>query len=174
MQSTVRFDQRQHQTLSPRLQHAVRLLQMSSLDFAQEVHDVISRNPFLEPHGADGEDGDASPMAGVLAVPFGGEHEPPTDTEAQGQAPAGDGHEPHDDSGMVERDAWTADGSLPSRRHEEGSFGALDLMPVRTDLRTHLHGQLNLLSLPVRDLVLAKAIVESLDDDGYLRQPLTT
>src|SRR5204862_124717 len=31
-----------------RLQHAVRLLQLSSLDFAQEVHDAMGRNPFLE------------------------------------------------------------------------------------------------------------------------------
>src|SRR6476469_5586788 len=35
-------------TLQPRLQHAVRLLQLSSLDFAQEVHDAMGRNPFLE------------------------------------------------------------------------------------------------------------------------------
>ena len=49
---------RQHQqhTVTPRLQHAVRLLQLSSLDFAQEVHDAMGRNPFLEvedsPHDA--------------------------------------------------------------------------------------------------------------------------
>jgi RNA polymerase sigma-54 factor len=34
--------------LSPRLQRAVRLLQMSSLDFAQEVRQAVEVNPFLE------------------------------------------------------------------------------------------------------------------------------
>jgi RNA polymerase sigma-54 factor len=35
-------------TLSPRLQRAVRLLQMSSQDFAQVVRDALDTNPFLE------------------------------------------------------------------------------------------------------------------------------
>ena len=34
--------------LSPRLQRAVRLLQMSSLDFSQVVQDALDQNPFLE------------------------------------------------------------------------------------------------------------------------------
>ena len=44
----IRHEQRQHQTLTPRLQQAVRLLQLSSLDFAQEVNQAMGNNPFLE------------------------------------------------------------------------------------------------------------------------------
>ena len=44
----IRNEQRQHQTLTPRLQQAVRLLQLSSLDFAQEVNQAMGNNPFLE------------------------------------------------------------------------------------------------------------------------------
>ena len=43
----IRHEQRQHQTLTPRLQQAVRLLQLSSLDFAQEVNQAMGNNPFL-------------------------------------------------------------------------------------------------------------------------------
>ena len=43
-----RAENRQSQTLSPRLQHAVRLLQMSSLDFSATVRDLMGRNPFLD------------------------------------------------------------------------------------------------------------------------------
>ena len=50
-----RTEQRQHQTLTPRLQHAVRLLQLSSLDFAQEVMDAMGKNPFLEIEDPSGE-----------------------------------------------------------------------------------------------------------------------
>ena len=46
-------------------------------------------------------------------------------------------------------------------------------MAVETSLNTHLHGQLNVLPLALRDLLLARVIVESLDDDGYLRTPLS-
>ena len=42
------LEHRQQQGLSPRLQRAVRLLQMSSLDFAQEVYDAVGTNPFLD------------------------------------------------------------------------------------------------------------------------------
>ena len=47
--------QTQRQSLSPRFQQAVRLLQMSSLDFAASVRDVLGKNPFLEVEEGDGE-----------------------------------------------------------------------------------------------------------------------
>ena len=46
-------EQRQQGTLSPKLQHAVRLLQLSSLDFAQTVQQALGRNPFLEEIDSD-------------------------------------------------------------------------------------------------------------------------
>ncbi|MFN3630866.1 MAG: hypothetical protein ACK4XK_12560, partial [Casimicrobiaceae bacterium] len=48
-------DHRQAQTISPRLQHAVRLLQMSSLDFSVTVRDLLEKNPFLEIEEGDDE-----------------------------------------------------------------------------------------------------------------------
>ena len=51
----IRHEQRQHQTLTPRLQQAVRLLQLSSLDFALEVNQAMGNNPFLEPDEAEAE-----------------------------------------------------------------------------------------------------------------------
>ncbi|MFG5409220.1 hypothetical protein ABXN37_15335 [Piscinibacter sakaiensis] len=64
----LRTDLRQHAAMSPRLQHAVRLLTLSSLDYAQELHQALDRNPFLEadePQGlvdAPHEPGDATPV----------------------------------------------------------------------------------------------------------------
>jgi RNA polymerase sigma-54 factor len=179
METSVRLDHRQQQTMSPRLQHAVRLLQMSSLDFAQELHDVVGRNPFLEQDENEGEELDVavvSATAGLSPAQM-AEVEAPAVTEEVASAPAIDDHDvPEDyDAGVesdTERETWLNDGSTPSRHNEDGSIGALDLVPWRTGLRAHLHSQLNVLQVPLRDLVLAKTIVESLDDDGYLRQPL--
>src|SRR4051812_14446021 len=69
-----RAEHRQHQTLTPRLQHAVRLLQLSSLDFAQEVMDAMGKNPFLEieepsGEGAAAEGGDDAPGGEAQAAP---------------------------------------------------------------------------------------------------------
>ena len=158
----VRTEHRQQQTLSPRLQQAVRLLQLSSLDFAQEVHDALGRNPFLE---AD------EPEAGAN-----GEAPAPADGASDASAPA----EPVDAASSAtnndadsERETWQADGYSSMRRGEEGDLALMDMMAVETSLAEHLHGQLNVLPLSTRDLLLAKAVVESLDDDGYLRMELS-
>ena len=48
-------------------------------------------------------------------------------------------------------------------------MAALDLIPADIGLRQHLRGQINVLPLSQRDHALACALIESLDDDGYLR-----
>lgn len=174
-----RADHRQTQTLSPRLQHAVRLLQMSSLDFAAMLRDTLGRNPFLEvddPDGAEAENADGLPAS---ADGFEGRAD---GNASPGDATAEPGPGPDPDTGLDpdaggapddggDRDLWTADGPGP-RRAEDGETSALDRMAVETSLTAHLHGQLNLLPLSPRDLALARTLVESLDDDGYLRTPL--
>ncbi|MEO8296899.1 MAG: RNA polymerase factor sigma-54 [Burkholderiales bacterium] len=166
-----RTETRHSQTLSPRLQRAVRLLQLSSLDFAAQVNAALGTNPFLEADEA-GDDADADtevtdtgaldlqPSDDSVALPVGAEAElTPIDVDDGG---------PQDD-----RDLWQADGSPNGPRNDDAEVSALDMTAVQASLNTHLHGQLNLLPLDERDLALAKAVVESLDDDGYLRIDLT-
>jgi RNA polymerase sigma-54 factor len=137
-------DQRQQQTLSPRLQHAVRLLQLSSLDFAQEVSLALGRNPFLESedHG-DESDLVVSPVA---------------EPEVTG-------------AGESDREVWHAD-ALARQRRADSDLSALELMPQKASLAQHLHAQLTAQALPQRDRLLAQVVIESLDGDGYLRTPL--
>ena len=159
-------EHRQNQTLSPRLQRAVRLLQMSSLDFAALLRDTLGRNPFLETEdGAPEEAAGELPMAPLEDAPALTDATAPVAAEEPVVAPA-------TDSELNDRDLWQADGGAGLRRAEEGEFSAMEMMAVEPPLNTHLHGQLNVLQLPPRDLALARAIVESLDDDGYLRTPL--
>lgn len=142
----VRAEQRQSQTLSPRLQHAVRLLQMSSLDFGLVVRDTLGRNPFLEvDEGVD---------------------DPEEFDDASDALESADGGLESD------RDLWHADAGAGSRQASDGDTSALDLVTADSSLSAHLHGQLNTMPLCERDLNLARVIVESLDDDGYLRTPL--
>lgn len=164
----LRADHRQTQTLSPRLQHAVRLLQMSSLDFAALLRDTLGRNPFLEGEDADGGDGEASAASMEVADRFAAPAEAPREPELPPSADTDAAGGPEDGA---DRDLWAVDGT-GQRRAEDGEVSALDLMAVETSLTAHLHGQLNLLPLTERDLALARTVVESLDDDGYLRTPL--
>ena len=116
-----RAEQRQNQTLSPRLQHAVRLLQMSSLDFGITVRDVLGRNPFLEmEEGAEDADEDIRASD-------------PTDsaagTEDEG-ARAGDLDLESD------RALWLSDGT-PPRQPREGDSSAPDMPGVPRATPTH-------------------------------------
>lgn len=166
-----RAEQRQSQTLSPRLQHAVRLLQMSSLDFGIVVRDVLGRNPFLE--ADEGEDDEAPEGLQVDAQEFqdsgtGDVYDGPVEAD---QAPAAELTDLPER--VSDADVWLADGATGSRAAHDGDVSALDFMVEETSLNTHLHAQLGTLSLSERDRLLAGAVVESLDDDGYLRTPLT-
>lgn len=175
MQQTARLTQRQNQTLSPRLQQAVRLLQLSSLDFAQQANDLAGHNPFLE-----SEEPQIESPAGMATAhsqldrPMppeeGGYHSP--EPAAEAGAPSHDDLAADTSNPGLEHDTWLADGSMPSRHRQDPGMDALALMTVPSSLREHLHGQLDVMPLPLRDRLLAKAVVESLDDDGYLRTPL--
>lgn len=150
---TLRNEQRQHQTLTPRLQQAVRLLQLSSLDFAQEVRQAVDNNPFLE------EDSDIrSPALEAAQLP--GEADAPTASPEI--------VEPVEDRGLWgsrgEQRTGTANGS--------SDVGLMDLMAADVSLRQHLHGQVNVMPLSDRDRALVGLVIEALDDDGYLRVDL--
>lgn len=103
---------------SPRLQHAVRLLNMSSLDYAAALAEEAADNPFLEV-------------------------EPPEDSP------------------------WTQ--TMPQRQASDTELDAAARQPKELTLREHLEGQLGVLRLSPTERACACAIVESLDEDGYLR-----
>jgi RNA polymerase sigma-54 factor len=161
-----RTEQRQHQTLTPRLQHAVRLLQLSSLDFAQEVMDAMGKNPFLEieePNGeaaaAAGADGHDSPEAAPLS-------EPAVATTTTSSAEA-------DADAAWERESWQSAGGPGNSASSSGDTdGVMEMVAADVGLRQHLHGQVNVMPLNDRDRTLVCAVIESLDDDGYLRLSL--
>ncbi len=157
----MRHDLKQSQALSPRLQHAVRLLQMSSMDFAATVHTTLGKNPFLE---LDEEEPDS---------------EAPDDEVSEALEGSAEAEEPRDLSEEFnaqdqenDRDLWQADGASGASRNEDGETSVLDMMAVEVSLASHLHAQLGVMVLSPRELTLARWVVDSLDDDGYLRSPL--
>ncbi|MBH1963536.1 MAG: RNA polymerase factor sigma-54 [Comamonadaceae bacterium] len=144
---------RQTHSLSPQLQRAVQMLQMSSLDFAAMVRGKMEENPFLEDE-ADIE---------------GGEHGTTTADEIA------DSTQDHamDAELSPDREVWVADAYQGTASGAQSpDVSAMDLTASPTTLAMHLHGQLNVMPLPARDLAMCQAIVESLDDDGYLRTDL--
>ncbi|WP_425258904.1 RNA polymerase factor sigma-54 [Rubrivivax sp. RP6-9] len=206
----IRADHRQSQALSPRLQHSVRLLHMSSTDFAATLRETLGKNPFLESEDSDadmaenataGDDANSDERdrigqsAGDVRLArealldggtaasddAGGPEMTMRDAREDGDgSDTSDGDGGHDRSAHSEapmddssdRELWHSDAGSGPRSGESGELSALDRVAVELALNTHLHGQIRLLPLSLRDLALAQTIVESLDDDGYLRTPL--
>jgi len=137
---------------SPRLQQAVRLLQMSTLDYAEALQDAALANPFLE----------VDAPAQVSEMPGG-------DNESE-VAQAADRAEIEWAQGL-DRLAGNEPAASQRLSHDD-SFDLLQQAPVRMSLRAHLHAQLGVLRLDPRERFLADALVEALDDDGYLRLSL--
>ena len=157
----IRHEQRQHQTLTPRLQQAVRLLQLSSLDFAQEVNQAMGNNPFLEPDET-GDAESAAPVAGADPVHVGEAPAGPVSTDVAGEAPAEQGWE---------SEGWPQYGAT-RRNGSDNDFEMSDITPADLSLRDHLLAQSKWLTSSARDRTLMATIIDGLDDDGFLRMDL--
>jgi hypothetical protein len=132
------------------------------------VHNALCNNPFLDADETEPEAVAVEPTP-VLATDEVMAASAPVEEETYGDTLAGSSSDADLES---ERESWQADGFSANRRGEDGDLTAMDMMAVETSLAEYLHGQLNVMSLSQRDLVLAKVVVESLDDDGYLRLDL--
>ena len=147
---------RQHLALTPQLQQALRLLQLSALEFAQEMGDALVSNPFLEESVAPGDKPAHTATSSTLA-------EPTAPTPAAPEAsPDNEGEERY---------------SYESPSFSSGGSG--DLENDRTDwskpepsLHAHLRNQLMLQQMSDRDRALTHFVVDALDDDGYLKVTL--
>jgi len=158
----IRHEQRQHQTLTPRLQQAVRLLQLSSLDFALEVNQAMGNNPFLETDEV--------------------EPEAPAATEGNVDSPAVDGTPSASDAAAApaetpaeaawEGDSWSQYGTPSRSNGGDGDFDFSDITPASLSLRDHLLAQSKWLEASPRDRAVMATIIDGLDDDGLLRVEL--
>jgi len=171
----------QHLALTPQLQQSIRLLQLSTLELAQEVEQMLDENPFLELN----------------------QEEPPREEPAAPEAPRErDAESPQDGGGddfgasepeavsPAEADApdWEGDGSA-DMVPDEGEWGGdaaprtsqgagddeadvTELAAGDETLQSHLLRQAAGLRLSHEDRCALEFLIGSLDEDGYLGETL--
>jgi RNA polymerase sigma-54 factor len=162
MKQTLQLKLSQHLTLTPQLQQSIRLLQLSTLELNQELERFLADNPLLERE--ESEDDAEAPAARLTATAPVQE----TATPAEGPEAAA----PVDDERQAEAD-WYLEGSGSGAGREDGDEGDYPQLAAESpSLRDHLLQQLSLTPLPDRDRRLVALLVEALDEDGYLTQPL--
>lgn len=149
------LDARMAPVMTPRMQQAVRLLQLSSQDYEMEMLALAQRNPFLVVETDGGAD------------------------DQRMRLPAADGSAllqpmPPPDEYTIASDAYadrqsTATTSVGPITIDDTAAAAAD----QPSLQQHLWTQADLLPLPARDKALVHAVIDALEDDGYLRTPLS-
>jgi RNA polymerase sigma-54 factor len=160
MKASLQLKLSQQLTLTPQLQQAIRLLQLSTQDIHQEVAQMLDENPLLEmidepvfsaaPLSAE-QGGGAKSSDDGAAQPGAEER----DTDSFADEPADWGA-----SGGAARSADDEDENYPEQAAEQAS------------LREHLHEQLTTSSLDGRDRKVVGLLIDALDENGYLAQDL--
>lgn len=185
----------QQTALTPRLQQSVRLLQLSSNDFAQELEQALATNPFLEVPAATDGSGALEYDDAWSASPEGGSTRQVSDYGDAGGAASslfdhGAAVDPHvavDAPALDHSSVAGVDDAIAPSSAEASDFmstgaqsGAGDgqdtdvgaWAEAASTLRMHLHAELAGYRVEPRALTIAEMVIEALDDDGYLRQDL--
>ncbi|MEX2353626.1 MAG: RNA polymerase factor sigma-54, partial [Gammaproteobacteria bacterium] len=146
--------------MTPQLQQAIRLLQLSTLELQTEIQNALDSNMMLELDEGDEEE----------TANHNGQTEN-NDIET-GLQPKDDLNSPDIPEGLPVDAAWDdiydtiAGHSLPGTDHA-GEFYENQRQGAES-LSDHLHWQLNLIPLSETDRAIAVTIIDMIDKDGYL------
>lgn len=169
MKPTLQLKLTSNLTLTPQLQQSIRLLQLSTLELNQEIERIVQNNPLLEV--SDSIDyGQSQEGIHSTVLPSGA---------IISQAELGDAKHPEingPDSTLPtnEEAEWLGDHevSYGARENDEDEWDTPQQAIMPPDLREHLAMQISLSRISERDRHIVRILIDSLDDDGYLKQDL--
>ncbi len=169
MKQTLQLKISQNLTMTPQLQQAIRLLQLSGVELQEEIQQAIESNPMLEMPEDDGPRTDEQINA----------HEnPPEDLKSE---------DPQDSA--LDNSQSTIPEDLPVDSNWEDTFDNTYLSGSSgggedsdrdfevqgqnsENLHEHLMWQVEVSPFTDKDATIAMAIIDAIDDDGYLTLPL--
>lgn len=163
----------QHLTMTPQLQQAIRLLQLSTLDLKQEIQDALDSNLMLEteeeaklreqqatdtsqtePNGSE-IDG-AQQATAPLETDSGGKDEIPNELPVD----------------TAWEDLYDMPATPMSAKSADEHSDYLQQQSQDASLHDHLYWQMNLTPFSETDLSIATTIIDAINDDGYLSQSI--
>lgn len=179
MALSARLEIRQGQGLviTPQLQQAIKLLQMSNLELEAFVETELERNPLLQRDERDGEGGEEHRDEAPVAVTE--EHAADAEARAEldvthdeaspGERATGDAPQMADGPAADAGGAidWSRAGSGGSFDRDEGDFESA-LTRDKT-LAEHLNEQLAAAGLTPTQNIVAGVLIDAVDEGGYLR-----
>jgi len=185
MKPSLQFRLSQHMALTPQLQQSIRLLQLSTLELHQEIEQMLEQNPFLEPE----DDLPALDLNAAAEFERQRNDRQSTEDTAASSSDSDGGSGEGDaagldkaDLGTTERDDWENgterddfDGisEAPSRNNDaDDEFDPMSRNTATVSLQDHLKEQLLGMRLGAPEMAAVEVLIESLNEDGYLADPL--
>lgn len=172
MKQSLQLKLGQQLTMTPQLQQAIKLLQLSTLDLQQEIQQALDSNPMLEiaddvAEQHESEEASAPDTSDVSTE----------DTESAVKAETGEAAAEDPDWGANIPDELPVDtqwedllpSSAPvSQSHDGPEIDFASQNSAGETLRDRLHWQLNLTRLSDVDRIIALAIIDATDESGRL------
>ncbi|MBI3776181.1 MAG: RNA polymerase factor sigma-54 [Gammaproteobacteria bacterium] len=162
----------QHLTMTPQLQQAIRLLQLSALELQQEMQQALESNPMLEITEDESGDDEDTPAEQAR------EAEPVVVAESrEADVEINDSTIPDDlpvdstwDDTFETFDTYGASSSGNGSDHEGREFETQS--NTGQSLHDHLLWQVQMAPFSPTDLSIAMTIIDAIDLDGYLTTPI--
>ena len=164
----------QQLTMTPQLQQAIKLLQLSTLDLQQEIIEQLYNNPLLETDEREevkNQIRQDNPRSDDIDF---------NSNDPENYTQASDSHSNlaesnwetnNSDSNSIEN--WNeAPSTLSKPITNDNEFNLDAVYQVTESLQDHLLWQLNLITLSNRDKAVAEALIDSINDNGLISSPL--
>jgi RNA polymerase sigma-54 factor len=163
MKQSIQLRLGQQLTMTPQLQKAIRLLQLSMLDLRGEIQEALETNLMLE-------NAEEAERASADAAGDGADRERPeapydVDREVQPENTPMPTELPVDSEWSDHFDSYLPSGGGGS---EDSDFDLFAQQTRAPTLQDHLEWQLNLSRMGSTDMAIASAIVDAINADGYL------
>jgi RNA polymerase sigma-54 factor len=174
MKQTIQLRLGQHLTMTPQLQQAIRLLQLSTLDLKVEIQDALDSNLMLETE-EEGQHREQNHDHATLE-----NASEPVDSESSNGAREDQEVNPENSSLSEEMPVdsdWSEvyDSYLPPSSGAARDDNDVDFLAQKSRSETlydHLMWQLNLTQFSEIDRAIATALIDSINTDGYLSSSL--
>ena len=162
----------QQLTMTPQLQQAIRLLQLPVLELQAQIREALESNVMLE---AEDEAGSLETGESALEP----QYESPPASSSSGSsdtvtAESTESSEPEASLDITEEQDWT---DTPVTGQSESPWSGDDHTQEFSDasgetLQEHLTWQLEMSRLNEREMRIGAAIIDAINDDGYVIEPL--
>jgi RNA polymerase sigma-54 factor len=164
----------QQLTMTPQLQQAIRLLQLSTLDLQQEIHQALESNPMLELiEISDEEENTSSNTSSDSEIST--NETPPKDSTDNPNSDLANGEEsnwqeeiPQDLAVDSSWDEIYPSSPVGNQNYDSEQFDFESRNSAEETLQDHLMWQLNLTPMSESDESIAMAIIDAVDANGML------